>query len=144
MHRPVHRIDDPPATSLASGAVVKAAFVLEAEERIAPGLAAGFQWALRERFFVDNVNIAKRSVQLAVAEEVGVDVALLEARLDDGSSLAALFEDDEARKALGVRGSPTYVFDEGRTMLYGNFPFSVLHATTEELLNGLGIGASGC
>ncbi len=29
-------------------------------------------------------------------------------------------------------------------MLYGNFPFAILHATAEELLSGAGVSSSAC
>ena len=137
-------VSDPPASSFCAGAAVKAAFATEAAEEAEVGTGARYQLAMRERFFVANENVSRRDVQLSIAEEVGIPTRRLAMRLDDGSSLAALFEDDEARKDLGVRGSPTYVFDGGRAMLYGNFPFAILHATAEELLSGLGVGASSC
>jgi predicted DsbA family dithiol-disulfide isomerase len=137
-------VTDPPASSLASGAAVKAVFALESQERAEPGSGARYLLAMREHFFVGNRNIARRREQLAVAESLGIEVAALEEKLEDGTCLAALFEDDAAGKSLGVRGSPTYVFDGGRAMLYGNFPFAILHATAEELLSGLGVDASAC
>jgi predicted DsbA family dithiol-disulfide isomerase len=137
-------VKDPPASSLASGAAVKAVFALESQERAAAGSGARYLLAMRERFFVDNRNVARRKEQLGVAESLGIDVAALEEKLEDGTCLAALFEDDAAGKALGVRGSPTYVFDGGRAMLYGNFPFAILHATAEELISGAGLDASAC
>ncbi|MFW6058352.1 MAG: DsbA family oxidoreductase [Persicimonas sp.] len=99
---------------------------------------------VRHPFFRRNRNICQRDDQLAVAERVGVDPAGLERRLDNGSALAGLWEDEHARNEIGVRGSPTYVFENGRAVLYGDFPFSVLHSVVEELVNGLRLGGSEC
>ncbi|MFO0694641.1 MAG: DsbA family protein [Polyangiales bacterium] len=137
-------VADPPASSWASGAAAKAAFLLEARGEAEPGAGARYLWALREAFLLENRNVARRDVAIDVARSAGLPVSSFERILDDGSALAALFEDDEARKASNVRGSPTYVFDGGRAILYGNFPAAILNATVEELLRGLGVGASSC
>ncbi len=68
----------------------------------------------------------------------------IEARLDDGSAIARVWEDANEKDRLKIQGSPTFVFDGGRTMLYGNFSFGVLHATCEELVRGLFPGGSAC
>jgi len=114
------------------------------EETLSLSLAEKFQWRMRERFFVGNQNVALRSVQLELAEECDVPRGALEQRLDDGTGLCALWEDHARRESLGLRGSPTFVFDGGRAMLYGNFSEAVLHATVEELVKGLVAGGSDC
>jgi predicted DsbA family dithiol-disulfide isomerase len=131
-----------PMTSWAPAAAIKAVFAL-GEGR---GEQAGpvYQRALRERFFVRAGNIALRSVQLEVAEELGLARAAIEASLDDGSALAAVCEDHAEKERLRLQGSPTYVFDGGRAMLYGNFSDGVLRATVEELVGGLGPDGSAC
>lgn len=55
-----------------------------------------------------------------------------------------LWEDYQEKERLKLQGSPTYVFDHGRAMLYGNFTYGVLHATVEEFLRGLGPEGSAC
>lgn len=137
-------VEDPPASSWSPGAAIKAAFMAEHAGEIQTGTAAAFQWAMREAFFLTNRNIARRPVQLEVAESLHIDRHSLERRLDDGTAYAALWEDDNDRLETRVQGSPTYVFDAGRAMLYGNFPFGVLHATVQELAHGLGLGGSAC
>lgn len=135
---------DMPSSSWPAGAAAKAAFLLEERSLAEPGSGAAYLRALRRRAFEANENICRRTVQLSVAEAIGVDPQRLDALLDDGLPYALLAEDDEDRRTAGVRGSPSYVFDGGRAVLYGNFPFEVLHATMEQLLRGLGIGASAC
>ena len=133
-----------PHSSWSSGAAAKAVFAMEEDDAAADGAGADYLLELREHFFRRDTNICLRDEQLAVAERVGVDPAELDRRLDDGSALADLWEDENERETLGVRGSPTYVFDGGRAVLYGNFPFSVLHSVVAELIEGLELGGSGC
>ena len=131
-----------PASSWAPAAAIKAVFALE--DGRGDELGPTYQRALRERFFVGEENIALRSVQLEVAEEVGVPRAPIEARLDDGTALAAVCEDHAEKERLRLQGSPTYVFDGGRAILYGNFDYAVLHSTVEALVRGAAPGGSAC
>ncbi len=135
---------DPPASSWSAGAALKAVFALEAEGALPQGKAAEYQWQMRRRFFVDEANVARRSVQLELAEALEVPRGPLERRLDDGSALAALWEDHTEKEALRIQGSPTYVFDGGRAQLYGDFAFGILSATVEQLIKGFAVGASAC
>lgn len=130
-----------PASSWAAASAIKAVFALE---EIGAASGPAYQTALRERFFVHEENIALRSVQLALAEQMRLPRAAIEGRLDDGSALAAVCEDAAEKDRLHLQGSPTYVFDGGRAMLYGNFAYGILHATVEELLRGLGPGGTSC
>jgi predicted DsbA family dithiol-disulfide isomerase len=131
-----------PSSSWAPAAAIKAVFALEdgRGEEVGPS----YQSALRERFFVGEVNIALRRVQLEVAEELGLPRDALERRLDDGSALAAVCEDHAEKERLRLQGSPTYVFDDGRAMLYGSFAYGILRSTVDELLRGTGPGGSAC
>lgn len=135
---------DCPASSWSPGVAVKAVSALEAKELAPRGSAAEYLRRLRERFFVDEQNVARRAVQLHLAEEQRLDRAALERELDDGSALAALWEDYQRKEELRIKGSPTYVFDGGRAMLYGSFPFGILRATVEELVRGATTGGSHC
>ncbi len=131
-----------PSSSWAPAAAIKAVFALE--DGRGEELGPTYQRTLRERFFVGESNIALRSVQLEVAEELGLPREALEQRLDDGSALAAVCEDHAEKERLRLQGSPTYVFDGGRAMLYGNFDYGILRSTVEELVRGAGPGGSAC
>lgn len=130
-----------PASSWSPAMAIKAVFALP---DVGAEVGPTYQRALRELFFVAERNIAQRSVQLALAEEMKLPIAAIEARLDDGSALAAVCEDHAEKERLRLQGSPTYVFDGGRAMLYGNFDYGILHGTVEELLRGIGPGGSAC
>ncbi|MBL8613284.1 MAG: DsbA family protein [Myxococcales bacterium] len=133
-----------PASSWAPAAAIKAAFAAERAREAEPGAGARFQRALRERFFVAEEDTARRDVALAVAESTRVPRASIERRLDDGTALAAVWEDHTERERLRIQGSPTYVFDGGRAMLYGNFDYGILRATVLELVRGLDPGSTAC
>jgi len=135
---------DLPASSWAPAAAIKAVCAIERAGELPPGMGGEYQKRLRARFFVDEVNIARREEQLALAETLGVPRSAIEQRLDDGSALAALWEDYTEKERLRIQGSPTYVFDGGRAMLYGNVAYGVLHATVDELLRGGGPTGSAC
>lgn len=135
---------DAPASSWAAGAAIKAVGAAEQAGELPPGTGGEYLKQLRARFFVDNENIARRRVQLSVAEALAIPRAPLEARLDDGSALSLLWEDEQEKDRLRIQGSPTYVFDGGRAMLYGNFHYGVLQATVEQLLAGARASGSNC
>lgn len=137
-------LSDCPASSWPAGAAVEAVFAMEQDEEIPEGAAGAYLLAMRRRFFVDGQNVTRRQVQLVLAEELDVPRASLEQRLDDGSAIARLHEDYEQKERLRIQGSPTYVFDGGRAMFYGNFPLEVLTATVEKLVDGLDLGGSAC
>jgi predicted DsbA family dithiol-disulfide isomerase len=136
--------DDTPSSSWSPGAAIKAVFAMVDAGAITAAQAAAYQWQLRRRFFVDNVNITRRGEQVALASKLEIPIDDLELRLDDGSAVAALWEDNRLREATMIAGSPTWVFDGGRAKLYGNFDFGVLRATIEQLLCGLDPGCTDC
>lgn len=131
-------------SSWSPGAAIKAVSLAQEAGVCAPQSTASYQRALRQTFFVDGLNIGLREVQLAVAEQCGIARAGIEAALDDGRALAALWEDHQERETLGIQGSPTYVFDDGRAILYGNVSERVINATVDELLGGMAAGRSEC
>jgi predicted DsbA family dithiol-disulfide isomerase len=104
----------------------------------------GVAWALRVAFFRDMENIAERTVQLAIAERHAIPMAALERQLDDGHAMAHLCADMHLQEQYKVRGSPTYVLNEGRQVLYGNLGYKVIAANVDELLRQPGEQASWC
>ena len=134
---------DPPASSWAPSAAVKAVFVMADRGEVSQEAARCYQWEIRRALFAHNRNVARRSVQLEVAEQQEVPRAPLEEMLDDGSAVAMVWRDHHDRETAQVKGSPTYVFDGGREMLYGNVPLTVIRATVEAVREGI-FGGSDC
>ena len=83
-------------------------------------------------------------MQLQRAEGLGLDVAQLERQLDTGLGLAWMAEDEEVRQRSHLQGSPSWVFDGGRAVLYGRVNQDVLRHTVLDLLAGLRPGGSRC
>ena len=119
-----------PRSSLPAHLVLKAASLVAgkaAEESLA--------LALRKAFFCDARDIGDMDVLLAVADATGVDAEALRKVVRTGEALAGLSADLRDAQALGVRGSPTWVLNDGRQLLYGNVGYRILQANVEELVN---------
>lgn len=101
-----------------------------AARRVYARLIAG----VRAAFFEQAVNIAEIGALYPLLGDIGVSRDAVQARIDDGSAYAALHRDAELMKTFGVQGSPTYVFNEGRQMLYGNVGYRIIEANVRELL----------
>ena len=69
--------------------------------------------ALREAWCLDGRGIQRRSVQVQVAGEVGLDAAAFEAALVDGRAERAFAADRDIAHATGVTGFPTFEIDRG-------------------------------
>ncbi|WP_170287469.1 DsbA family oxidoreductase [Halioglobus maricola] len=100
--------------------------------------------AIRKAFFCDAQNISDMEVLFSIAEEQNFDVNHLRKSLQDGSALAALTSDLKQAIDLGVRGSPTWILNSGRQVLYGNVGYRILNANIEELLAHPSDEASWC
>ena len=102
--------------------------------------------ALRYRlaFFRDGIDITARANQEAVLKDLGADLAAVRARIDSGEAMAALNADERERDAQRIKGSPTFVMNHGRQILYGNVGYRLIRANIEELMNAPGDRASWC
>ncbi len=89
----------------------------------------------REAFFVEARDISDIEVLFALIEQAGLDSMKVNKAILDGSAMAALMNNYQQAKALGLKGSPSYIIDNGRQTLYGNVGYRVLLANIEELLN---------
>lgn len=137
-------LDDPPSSSWAPGLAAAAVLELERRGESERGCTGRYLAELRRSLFVDNLNIAHREHQLACAESCDLARAPIEGLLDDGSAYARLWEEYTDTQSIGVRGSPTYEFDSGRELLYGNVQESIVRATVDALRTGRIAGRSDC
>jgi len=99
---------------------------------------------LREAFFVDAKDIGKLDVLYELVATKDLNPELLQTRICDGSAIAALMNDYQICKLQTIKGSPSYVIDGGRQVLYGNVGYRVLNANIEELIKNPPEEASWC
>jgi len=88
----------------------------------------------RQAFFVEAKDISNIEVLFALIEESGLDSMQVNKAIVDGSAMAGLMRNYQQAKALFLKGSPSYIIDNGRQTLYGNVGYRVLLANIEELL----------
>jgi len=91
--------------------------------------------SIRKAFFVDSQDIGELKVLFSLVELVGIDAEPVNKALSDGSAMASLMADYQQAKALSLKGSPSYIIDNGRQVLYGNVGYRVLLANIEEHIN---------
>ena len=129
-----------PRSSLQAHLVLKAAELVagrEAQEKLA--------LRVRQAFFLEAQDIGDMDILLGLASEcLAGDQQALQQSIGDGRATAALSDDLRSANNLGVRGSPTWVMNDGRQILYGNVGYRILSANIEELINNPSGGASWC
>ncbi|MGA1179749.1 MAG: DsbA family oxidoreductase [Marivivens sp.] len=91
-------------------------------------------WALRQAFFAEGRDISDWQVQAAVAEELGLPLAPIEAQIRSGAAIAALGADTKLAEENKISGSPTFLMNAGRQILYGNVGYRLIEANLNELL----------
>jgi len=128
-----------PQSSTPAHTVLKAVEISHSAEA-----ADNFAYLLRERFFTVPVDIGQLAVLLELADSEGLDVDLINATLNSGSAIAGLMSDYQSAQSQGIKGSPSWVLDGGRQILYGNVGYRVLRANAAELLNQTPDDASWC
>jgi len=99
---------------------------------------------IRQAFFGDALDISNQTTLLRLAEQHELDTTMLRHAINDGSAIALLMSDYQQAKQLAIKGSPSYVLDNGRQTLYGNVGYRVLRANIEELLRNPANEASWC
>ena len=128
-----------PRSSLQAHLFLKAVALVTDEALVAP-----VALRIRRAFFSEARDINDYSTLIECAEAENIDEQLLKTALRDGSAIAALSDDQRSANALGMRGSPTWVLNEGRQLLYGNVGYRVLNANIEELARHPTLEASWC
>ena len=99
---------------------------------------------LRSSFFSDAQDIGSLEVILQLIGGCGLDRDLVSSSIGDGTAMAALMRDYQAAKENNIKGSPSYVLDGGRQILYGNVGYRVIRTNIEELLKHPQDEASWC
>ncbi len=128
-----------PHSSTPAHTVLKAVEISHSAEA-----AEGFAYVLREKFFTAPVDIGRLETLLGLADESTLDTDLIEKALNSGTAIAAVMRDYQMAQTQGIKGSPSWVLDGGRQILYGNVGYRVLQANTAELMNHPREEASWC
>ena len=128
-----------PHTSANAHLVLKAV-QLAHDETTAIDMALKF----RKAFFVEAIDIGRLDVLFGLVEENDLSVANIRNRIDDGTAMASLMHDYQKSRLQNIKGSPSFVLDGGRQILYGNVGYRVLLANIEELLKNPEDEASWC
>ena len=128
-----------PRSSLQAHLFLKAVALVTDEALVEP-----VALRIRQAFFSEARDINDYSTLIECAEAENIDEQLLKSALRDGSAIAALSDDQRSANALGMRGSPTWVLNEGRQLLYGNVGYRILDANIEELARHPTLEASWC
>lgn len=123
-----------PASSNGAHLALTAIRLAEAAGACEPGACDRATWALRRAFFEQARDVGRWEVQRDVFREAGLDPAVLEAFVHDGTAFAALAADYRAAEGLRIQGSPSLVLNGGRQILYGNLGFRIIEANIQELL----------
>lgn len=99
---------------------------------------------MRRAFFSEAQDIGELPLLMQLAQIEELDETQLLAVLQNGSAMAALSGDLRSAQELAVKGSPTWVLNDGRQILYGNVGYRILGANIEELLKHPAAEASWC
>ena len=99
---------------------------------------------LRNSFFNDAHNIADLDLLYQLVKDQGLDCVIINNRIRDGTAMAALMGDYQKAKRQKIEGSPSYVMDGGRQVLYGNVGYRVILTNIKELLTHPENEASWC
>ncbi len=118
-----------PATSANAHLVLKAVELSYDQHK-----SADTTLMLRNSFFNDAQDISDLEVLYQLVEEHGLDGELINKGLRDGTAMAALMGDYQKAKQQRIEGSPSYVMDGGRQILYGNVGYRVILTNITELL----------
>lgn len=90
---------------------------------------------LRTAFFAEARDISDWSVQRSISENLGVNFDEVRKKIETGEAIAKLAADYEHGQTLHVQGSPTYILNEGRQILFGNISYNILEANVSEWLS---------
>ncbi len=128
-----------PASSTPAHTVIKAVELSHSAQA-----AQDFATTVRKQFFTNLVDVGRLDVLLELAGAEGLAVDRLDESLNSGNAIAAVLSDYQSAQQQGVKGSPSWVLDNGRQVLYGNVGYRVIRANAEELLNQPADEASWC
>ena len=128
-----------PTTSANAHLVLKAIELIYSRQ-----LAIDFAAALRKAFFIEAKDIGNLEIIFDLAKNNDIDLKPINNSITNGEAIAALMRDYQNAKQYGIKGSPCFIMNEGRQILFGNVGYRVLRTNIEELLSNAANEASWC
>ena len=107
-------------------------------------IAINFENTLRKAFFVDAIDISELEILFKLLQQEEIVLEEVQKTLNNGEALAALMADYQKAQEYGIKGSPSFVMNNGRQILFGNVGYRVLQVNIEELLKNPSSQASWC
>lgn len=89
---------------------------------------------IRKAFYINAFDISQLSILLKLMKEQWLDDNKIQSYVDNGKAIAALMTDYQYAKQQSLKGSPTYIIDGGRQVLFGNVSYPILLANIQEHL----------
>lgn len=135
-------LDVKPRSSTGAHLFLKAVSLAEEEDAGETGASKQFSGSLLDRasqavrhaFFAEARDISDWAVHREIAASLGIDYAWIDAHIRSSAAIARLDADHRLGEAQNIKGSPTFVMNDGRQKLYGNVGYRLLEANVEELL----------
>ena len=128
-----------PCTSANAHMAIKAVEITHSQ-----ALATNFTFSLRRAFFINAQDISSLNVIYSIANESEIDMQKIRHCIDCGEAMAALMSDYQKAKDYAIKGSPCFVMNDGRQILFGNVGYRVLQTNIDELLHQANNEASWC
>lgn len=128
-----------PKSSLNAHLVLKAC-----ELAYSPQRSADLMLLVQKSFFVDNLDVGLLDNVLLLAKQSGMDSDALKTLIDEGDAAALLMSDYQKAAELNIKGSPSWIMNNGRQELFGNVGYRILRANIKEVLSKPGYEASWC
>lgn len=82
----------------------------------------------RKAFYIDALDISQLSILMQLVSEHGLETTLVQKFVENGQAIAALMTDYQYAKQQSLKGSPTFIIDNSRQVLFGNVSDKVLQA----------------
>ncbi|WP_101757697.1 DsbA family protein [Oceanicoccus sp. KOV_DT_Chl] len=128
-----------PTTSASAHLFIQAVSIAHSELE-----AIAYARSLREAFFINAIDISQQDELVKLLEQQNLDSNAILSIIRNGQAIAALMSDYQRAKQLNLRGSPSYVMNNERQILFGNVGYRVLSANIEEILKHVSHEASWC
>ena len=132
-----------PTTSLSIHTFLKALQILEDKEILSKSpqdqyknntIFEEFLWCVRTSFFEQAVDISQTSELFKIAQNLEINTEEVSNVLNSGEATAKMYRDMQLKEKFKIPGSPSYVLNSGRQILYGNIGYRLIKSNICELL----------